>query len=66
MIAYYNAIGDQFFQRLVASGLISQGKTTVDPDSDLLGAKKLNVQFSVVPTGTINELVGTINLKTTL
>jgi Protein of unknown function (DUF2586) len=66
MIEYYNAIGNQFFQRLVASGLISEGKAKVDPNSDLLGAKKLNVQFTVVPTGTINELIGTINLKTTL
>ena len=66
MLEYYNAIGDGVFERFKSAGLISDGKTTVDPLSDLLGNKTLNVQFTVVPTGTINELIGTINLKTSL
>lgn len=64
MIAYYNAIGDRFFGQLESAGLISQGQTMVDPDSDLLREKVLRVQFSVIPTGTISEIIGTINLKT--
>jgi hypothetical protein len=66
MVEYYNAIGDEEFNRFASAGLISEGKTNVDPASDLLGSKVLNVQFTVVPTGTINELTGTINIKTSL
>jgi hypothetical protein len=66
MVEYYNAIGDDVFKRMAAAGLISDGKTIVDPKSDLIGNKILDVQFTVVPTGTINELVGTINLKTSI
>lgn len=63
MLAYYNAIGDNVFDRMDNAGLISSGKTTVDGDSDLLIEKVLRVQFSVVPTGMVNEIKGTINLK---
>ncbi|MCV9934544.1 DUF2586 family protein [Flavobacterium sp. LS1R47] len=66
MVEYYNAIGDAVFKKFASAGLISEGKTNVDPLSDLLGTKILNVQFTVVPTGTIDELVGNINLKTSL
>lgn len=66
MVEYYNAIGDAVFEKFASAGLISEGKTNVDPLSDLLASKILNVQFTVVPTGTIDELVGTINLKTSL
>lgn len=66
MVEYYNAIGDAVFKKFASAGLISEGKTTVDPLSDLLGTKTLNVQFTVIPTGTIDELIGSINLKTSL
>lgn len=63
MVGYYNAIGDQEFERLAGNELISEGKTYTDADSDLLIAKVLNIDFGVVPTGCINEILGTINLK---
>jgi hypothetical protein len=63
MLAYFNALGDGVFARMDNNGLISGGKTTVDADSDLLFEKVLRVHFSVVPTGMVNEIVGTINLK---
>lgn len=63
MVGYYNAVGDDIFEKMAGKELISDGKTTTDPNSDLLIAKQLDVQFSVVPTGCINEIVGTINLK---
>ena len=63
MVGYYNAIGDNIFNQLAGRELISDGKTYTDPDSDLLTAKVLTVQFAVVPTGCTNEIVGTINLK---
>jgi hypothetical protein len=63
MIGYYNAIGDQEFERLAGNELISEGKTYTDADSDLLIAKVLDIDFGVVPTGCVNEIIGTINLK---
>lgn len=66
MVEYYNEIGNEVFNKMASAGLISEGKTIVDPNSDLVGNKILDVQFTVVPTGTINELIGTINLKTSI
>lgn len=58
------SIGDQIFADMVKAGEISSGKTTIDPNSDLLVAKQLIVTFRVIPTGSLGELTGTINLKT--
>ncbi len=63
MVGYYDAVGDQEFQRLAGNALISDGKTYTDADSDLLIDKVLKVRFAIVPTGCINEIVGDINLK---
>lgn len=65
MVDYYNSIGDAEFERLASPGtnLISEGKTYTDADSDLLIAKLLKIGFAVVPTGCVNEILGTINLK---
>ena len=63
MVGYYDAVGDGIFERMAGRELISDGKATTDPQSDLLIAKILVVQFAVVPTGCINEIVGIINLK---
>lgn len=62
-VGYYNAIGDSVFDTLAGKGLISEGSTDTDADSDLLIEKVLTVSFAVVPTGCVNEIVGTINLK---
>ena len=63
MVDYYNKLGDSVFNSMASKGLISEGKTEVDPDSDMLVDKVLRVSFSVIPTGMVNEIVGTINLK---
>lgn len=60
---YYNAVGNNALGTLAGRGLISDGYAKVDPDSDLLVEKVLNVQFAVIPTGMINEIKGTINIK---
>lgn len=57
------AIGDDIFDDMVNAVEISAAKTTVDPDSDLLVAKELNVSYNVQPTGVLGFLNGTINLK---
>jgi hypothetical protein len=63
MVKYYEAAGNLIFDNLAKKGLISQGTTTVDKDSDLLVAKELKVGFAVIPTGSVNVINGTINLK---
>ena len=63
MVGYYNAVGDNVFGMMASRSLISYGRTNVNPESDLLIAKVLDVQFAVIPTGMVNEIVGTINLK---
>ncbi|WP_418894700.1 DUF2586 family protein [Limibacterium fermenti] len=60
---YFNAIGDGVFDSLASQALISDGETNVDTDSDLLLEKVLNIDFAVIPTGCVNEIKGTINLK---
>ena len=65
--AYFEAVGDQVFERMVAAGIITAGKTTVNADSNLLvSPRELEVSFVIVPTGCIEEIKGTINLKTNL
>ena len=56
-------IGDTIFTDMRNAVEISKGKTTIDPESDLLIAKELKVNFNVQPTGTLGYLNGTINLK---
>ncbi len=56
-------IGDNIFNDMVSAVEISSGKTTIDPNSDLLVAKQLNVSFNVQPTGTLGFLNAIINLK---
>lgn len=57
-------IGDKVFGDMVRNGEISYGKTTVDPQSDLIVEKELIVSFVIVPRGNIGEIKGTINFKT--
>ena len=65
--AYFEAVGDSVFERMMAAGTITAGKTTVDANSDLLTSPRvLKVSFVVVPTGCIDEIKGTINLKTNI
>lgn len=57
-------IGDNIFEDMDKRGEITYAKTTVDPNSDLIVAKKLGVSYVLVPKGTIGEISGFINLKT--
>lgn len=60
---HLEGIGDDIFTDMKNAVEISSGKTTVDPDSDLLVAKELKVSFNLQPTGVLGYLNGTINLK---
>jgi hypothetical protein len=63
VVVSLEAIGDNVFNDMVNATEISSGKSIVDPDSDLLVEKELNVSFNLQPTGVIGFLNGTINLK---
>lgn len=64
---FFENLGDQAFDTMFKAGEISDGKSTVDPLSQLLsGDKELRVSFTVVPTATIGKIRGTLNLKTTV
>lgn len=67
VVKSFNAKADEVFHDMQAEGLISSGKTNTNPDSDLLtGEKALEITFDLQPTGTINKIKGTINLKKSL
>jgi hypothetical protein len=58
-------IGDKMFADMIKREEITYGKTTIDKESDLLVEKILKISFVIVPRGSIGEIQGTINLKTT-
>ena len=68
LVTYFERLADDdVFNTMAAEGLITAGKTTVDPNSDLLiSPRELKVSFVLVPTGQIDEIKGTINLKTSI
>ena len=68
LVTYFERLADDdVFNAMAAEGLITAGKTTVDPNSDLLiSPRELKVSFVLVPTGQIDEIKGTINLKTNI
>lgn len=63
VVVTLETIGDDIFADMVNAVELSAGKTTVDPESDLLVAKELKVAFNIQPTGVLGYLNGTINLK---
>lgn len=63
VVSYLETIGDTIFTDMENASEISAGKTTVDPNSDLLIQKELKVTFNLQPTGVLGYLNGTINLK---
>lgn len=67
VVKSFNSIGNEEFADMESDGLISGGITYTNPDSNLLtGERALEVAFDLQPTGTINKIKGTINLKQSL
>lgn len=64
VIAYFNSVGDNALSRL--SPKISAWSVQADENSDVLVDKELRISFAVVPTGSVNTITGTINLKNRL
>jgi hypothetical protein len=66
VVKNFDGIGDTLFGDMVNRGQISGGKTTTDPSSDLIVEKVLKVSYAIVPTGTIGEIKGIINIQNKL
>lgn len=68
LVTYFEKLADgEVFDKMIAAGEITDGKTTVDKNSNLLIApRELKVSFVIVPTGQIDEIKGVINLKTSI
>jgi hypothetical protein len=66
VIKNFEGIGNTALGGMVSRKEITDGVTIVDPESDLVINKTLNVKFRIVPYGSINEIKGTVNLKTNL
>lgn len=66
VVKYFEGLGDDLFDEMVAATELSAGKTYVDPDSNLIVDKVLKVKFRAVPYGNVGEIKGTSNLKTNL
>lgn len=65
-VAYLNSVGENILSQMQTNGEISQSRVSVDPESDLLVEKVLDVSFELIPRGIIGTIKGTINLKTSL
>lgn len=63
---YLKGIGDTVFGDMVRRKEISAGEMYVDPTSDLVTEKVLKTSYAIVPYGTIGEIRGTSNLKSSL
>lgn len=63
VVKNFDSIGDTVFGDMVNRTEISAGKTFTNPDSDLLVEKVLQVQWRIVPYGTVGEINGILNLK---
>ncbi|WP_262713263.1 DUF2586 family protein [Aquimarina algiphila] len=64
VIKNFEDIGDTVLGDMILRKEITDGKTTVDPDSDLVVEKNLGTDFTIVPYGSVGEIKGSINLKT--
>jgi hypothetical protein len=52
------------FGKMMSEGLISGGKTTIDPDSPVMPPENtMNVTFDIVPTAILDNINGTIYLR---
>jgi hypothetical protein len=68
IVKSFENLGDtKCFDKMLKAGEISYGKTTVDANSNLLTPpRELKVSFVIVPTGQVDVIKGTINLKTSV
>ncbi|NDW10947.1 DUF2586 family protein [Dysgonomonas sp. 520] len=67
MVKYFEGIGNDVFGLMQNKQEISGGETEVDRESNLLyGNKALGVFYNWVPMGTIGQINGTVNIKSSL
>ncbi len=64
IIKWFEDLGSEAVVQMQRDNEISGGQVTVDPNSNLFGAKKeLGVYYIMVPTGTIGQIKGILNIK---
>ncbi len=66
VVKHFENLGDAVLDDMERRKEITEGKTIVDPKSDLLVEKLLKVKFQIIPYGNVNAINGTSNLKTSL
>lgn len=66
VIKNFDSIGNTVLGDMIANLEITDGEAVTDPNSDLLVAKSLDISFKIVPYGNVGEIIGAINLKTSL
>ncbi|MBP1630868.1 MAG: hypothetical protein H6Q15_1761 [Bacteroidetes bacterium] len=67
IVTSFEKLGDTVFNKMEGAGEISTGKTYIDANSNLtIIPRILNVSFVFVPTGQIDEIRGTIKIKTSI
>jgi hypothetical protein len=66
VVKHFEKLGDTVLGDMETRNEISAGKSTVDPNSDLIIEKLLKVTYKIVPYGHVNAIEGTSNLKNTL
>ncbi len=64
IIKYFEDLGSEAFIEMQGRNELSGGQVIVDPQSNLFGDKKeLDVYYTMVPTGTIGQIKGVLNIK---
>lgn len=64
IVKYFEDLGSEAIVQMQSKNEISGGVVSVDPNSNLFGSKKeLGVSFTMIPTGTIGQIKGVINIK---
>lgn len=56
MCAYFEKLAYQGIEQMMRDGEVSGIDTWVDPDQNILALDKLNVKYSIVPTGTARKI----------
>lgn len=63
IVKWLEGIGDDVFDDLAAEGYLTEGRTIIDPDSDIQVAKEVLADYEFVPYGTIEKISGKLNVK---
>ncbi len=67
IVKYFDDLGSEALIEMQGRNEVSGGQVIVDPKSNLFGEKKeLGVYYTMIPTGTIGQIKGVLNIKKSL